>query len=132
MAFEINRNSIVQSFILDTLAGESLQIYLYGCNYNGSTHLANPSAALAEINNAFNTVKYLDYKAVMIQASLNDLGSAMVFALDEARYRDSKYLNPEYVVTLRTAIQNALNNLAPNLVYNDVVIGTSQVDKDYA
>jgi len=131
MAFEINRDSIVQSFILDTLKGESLQIYLYGCNYNGSTHLANPSAALAEINNAFNTVKYLDYKAILIQSSLNDLGVAMVFALDEARYKDSKYLNPEYVVLLRIAIQNALNNNAPNFTYGDVLIGTSQVDKDY-
>ena len=131
MAFEINRYSAVQSFVLDTLKGESLEVYLYGCKYNGSTYLASPDAALLEVNTALDTILYLEYRGVLITTIINNLGTSLVFALDDARYRESKYLNPEYITTLRTSVQNALNNNAPNLVYEDVVIGTAQVNRDY-
>ena len=124
-ALVYNAVSNTESFELEAALGEGISIFIYGATWNGSTWLSDPTAALVAVNDAFNTVADLVYSSIQIISGLSTLGTGMAFAVVNTIYKNSAYLDPDQVPTLRANIAIALNNV-PELTYGDIVLGTSK------
>jgi hypothetical protein len=117
--------STTENFYLEAALGEGISIYVYGAAWQGSTWLSDPTAALAAVNDAFNTVPNLAYSSIQILSSLNSMGTGMAFAVVNTLYNNSAYLDPDQIATLRANIAVALNAVT-DLDYGDIVLGTSK------
>jgi hypothetical protein len=120
--------SITESFKLEAALGEGISIYIYGATWYGSNFLSDPVAALAAVNDALNTVPDLAYSGIQIMSSLSIMGTGMAFAVVNTVYKNSTYLDPDAVPTLRANIAIALStgDCGLHLSYGDIVLGTSK------
>jgi hypothetical protein len=127
-AFVYDAFSTTESFTLEAALGEGIAIYIYGANWNGSNWLSDPTDALSAVNDALNSIIDLDYSNIMIISSLSSLGTGMAFAVVDTVYKNSTYLSPDDVPTLRYNIQMALSvgETGLHLTYGDIVLGTSK------
>ena len=128
MAFVYQSESVTDNFVLDYMIGESLQIYVYGAKWQNSSLLSDPTAALAAVNDAFDSIIDLKFSGIMIISSLNSQGTGMAFAVDRPIYKDRIYINPNEVPGLRASIISALatGDTGLYLTYGDIVLGVSQ------
>lgn len=128
MSCTYNSVSVTESFDLEAALGEGLQIYVYGCQWEGSSWLSDPTAALSAVNDAMDSVADLVFAGIVILSSLSSKGTGMAFAVDQPIYKGKIYIDPDEVPGFRTAIANALNTgeTGLKLTYGDIVLGTSQ------
>ena len=65
-------------------------------NINGqsSSWLSDPNAALSAVNDAFDSIDYLDFSGIVIISSLTSAGTGMAFCADRPIYKDRIYLDP--------------------------------------
>jgi hypothetical protein len=128
MAFIYPSESITENFLLVSGVGESLQVYIYGAQWQSSSWLSDPTAALAAVNDAFDSIADLDFSGIVILSTITSQGVGMAFCVDRPIYKDKIYINPNEVSGFRAAIANALNtgDTGLYLTYTDIVLGASQ------
>ena len=128
MAFTYNNVSVVESFDLQAMIGEGIEIYVYGAAWDGSNWLSDPTTALTAVHDAFDSIPNLDFSGIQILSTYNSIGTGMAFAVADSVYNGRTYLDPTDSNTLRIAIMNALNTgeTGIHLVYGDVVLGSSK------
>lgn len=128
MAFLYQSESITESFQIEAMLGEGIEIYIYGASWNGSQWLSDPTSALAAVNDAFDSVPDLAFSSIQIISSLTTFGAGMAFAVVNPVYKNKTYLNPNEISTLRANIAIALDTGDSGLYlnYGDIVLGTSK------
>jgi len=128
MAFTYSVVSAVEEFNLQAILGEQLHIFIYGCQWQSSTWLSDPTAALSAVNDAMDSVSDLSFSGIQILSTMASAGTAMAFAVDSPIYKGSNYLDPDNISNLRVDITNALNtgDTANYLTYGDIVLGSSK------
>ena len=128
MSIAYTNQSVVESFELEAALGEALHIFIYGCQWQGSTWLSDPTAALSAVNDAMDSITDLAFSGIQIISTLASIGTALAFAVDSPIYKGQIYLDPDEVPGLRTAIANALNtgDTGLYLTYGDIVLGSSK------
>ena len=118
-------SSITQSFSVDFLLTERLDIAIYGGNYNSSVWPSDPTAMLSAINDALDNISELEYSAVEV-IQIKEDQDAMIITLKHARYKGRKYLDLDEINALRALIATQLNGAA-NFSYSSVEGTSSQL-----
>lgn len=128
MAFLYQSISDTESFQIEAMIGEGIEIYVYGASWNGSQWLNDPTIALAAVNDAFDSVPDLAFTGIQIISSLTTFGTGMAFAVVNPVYKNKNYLEPNEISTLRANIAIALETgeSGLHLNYGDIVLGTSK------
>jgi hypothetical protein len=126
MAITYQTSSVTESFQMQAMLGEGIEIYVYGAAWNGATWLSDPTAALAAVNDAFDSVADLSFSGLQLISSLNSIGTGMAFAVCDSVYKNRTYLDPDELGPLRTNITTALSTgeCGLHLTYGDIVLGT--------
>ena len=129
MAFLYQSESIVESFQIEALITEGIEIYVYGASWNGSQWLDDPTVALAAVNDAFDSVPDLAFSSIQIISSLTSAGVGMAFAVVNPIYKNKTYLELNEIGDLRANIRIALDTgeTGLHLNYGDIVLGTSKL-----
>lgn len=120
-----NRSDGYEFLVLPGFMGSTVGIY--GCTWNGSSSLSDPTAALSTINDDMDNIDGLEFSGVQITSTRNDQGIAMSFGLTDVIYNGTRYMNLDEAEDLRTKVINKLNTglCSSSLGYQDVVISSS-------